>query len=90
MKLGKIIGSVVCTTKIDPFEGKKLLLLTPINEQKEEIGDVLVAIDTVQAGTGDLVFYEGGKEAGFALGTFNPSDATIIGIVDQLNCGEIK
>ncbi|MCK5767020.1 MAG: EutN/CcmL family microcompartment protein, partial [Candidatus Atribacteria bacterium] len=38
MKLGKVIGNVVCTQKIDSFEGLKLLLVQPLNEKLEEIG----------------------------------------------------
>ncbi len=45
----------------------------------------MVAIDTVRAGEGDLVMYEGGKEAAMSLPNwFNPGDAAIIGIIDAL------
>ncbi len=89
MKLGKVIGNVICTQKIDSFQGIKLLLVQPLNEKLEEIGDSVVACDTVQAGTNDIVFYEGGSEAALGLENwFNPSDLTIMGIVDQVNIGE--
>ncbi|GAI38748.1 unnamed protein product, partial [marine sediment metagenome] len=32
MKLGKVIGNVVCTQKVDSFQGIKLLLVQPLNE----------------------------------------------------------
>ena len=42
-----------------------------------------------QAGINDIVFYEGGREAALGLKNwFNPSDLTIMGIVDQVNIGE--
>ena len=89
MKLGKVIGNVVCTQKVDSFQGIKLLLVQPLNEKLEEIGDPVVACDTVQAGINDIVFYEGGREAALGLENwFNPSDLTIMGIVDQVNIGE--
>ena len=89
MKLGKVIGNVVCTQKVDSFQGIKLLLVQPLNEKLEEIGDHVVACDTVQAGINDIVFYEGGREAALGLENwFNPSDLTIMGIVDQVNIGE--
>jgi len=85
MKLGKVIGSVVCTQKVDSFEGVKLLLVQPLNEKLEEKGEAIVACDTVQAGLGDTVFYEGGREAALGLENwFNPSDSTIMGIVDEV------
>jgi len=89
MKLGKVIGNVVCTQKVDSFQDIKLLLVQPLNEELEEIGDPVVACDTVQAGINDIVFCEGGREAALGLKNwFNPSDLTIMGIVDQVNIGE--
>jgi ethanolamine utilization protein EutN len=86
MLLGKVIGTVVCTRKVESFEGIKLLLVQPLTEKLEETGDALVACDTVQAGEGDVVFYEGGREAALGLANwFNPSDATIMGIVDRVD-----
>ena len=75
----------MCTHKVDSFEGVKLLLLQPVNEKLESTGDALIACDSVQAGPGDLVLWEGGREAALALENwYNPSDATIMGIVDQV------
>jgi ethanolamine utilization protein EutN len=86
MKLGRVIGSVVCTRKVESFEGVKLLLVQPLDERLEKAGDPLVACDTVQAGPGDVVYYEGGREAALGLENwFNPSDATIMGIVDSVS-----
>jgi ethanolamine utilization protein EutN len=86
MKIGRVIGSVVCTKKIDSLEGVKLLLVRPLDENMEEAGPPLVACDTVQAGRGDIVLFEGGREAAMALKNwFNPSDATVMGIIDQVN-----
>ncbi|OGD15516.1 ethanolamine utilization protein EutN [Candidatus Atribacteria bacterium RBG_19FT_COMBO_35_14] len=89
MQLGKVIGNVVCTQKVESFQDIKLLLVQPLNEKLEEIGDPVVACDTVQAGINDIVFYESGREAALGLKNwFNPSDLTIMGIVDQVNIGE--
>jgi len=89
MKLGKVIGTVVCTQKVDSFQGIKLLLLQPLNEKLEEVEEPVVACDTVQAGLNDIVFYESGREAALGLKNwFNPSDLTIMGLVDQVNIGE--
>ncbi len=87
MKLGRVIGRVVCTQKMECFEGLKLLLVQPVDEYRKDAGAALVAFDVVRAGEGDLVFYESGKEAAQANpnGWFNPGDAAIIGIVDSVN-----
>jgi len=85
MKLGRIIGTVVCSEKDDSLEGVKLLLLQPLDEYQNDIGIPVVACDAVQAGTDDVVIWEGGREAALGLKNwFNPSDATIMGIVDHI------
>jgi len=86
MKLGRVIGRVVSTKKIEEFEGLKLLLIQPLNEVLEESGDVLIAIDKLSAGVNELVYYETSKEAGRVLETkMNPADAAVMGIVDNIN-----
>lgn len=85
MKLGKITGTVVSTHKVDSFEGIKLMLVQPLDEKLEKVGDPIVAFDTIQAGVGDLIYYETSKEAGRVLVTImNPCDAAIVGIVDTM------
>lgn len=85
MKLGKVIGRVVSTKKVDSFEGLKFLLVQPVDENRIPQGDALVAVDTIQCGLGELVYYETSKEAGRVLvTTMNPIDAAIMGIVDEL------
>ena len=88
MKIGKIIGSVVSTQKDASLEGIKLLLLQPVDEKYESYGDPIIACDTVQAGAGDYVVYEGGREAALALDNwYNPADAAVMGIIDRIQEG---
>ena len=85
MKLGKVTGRVVCTKKVESFEGIKLFLVQPLDEHLVPYGDPLVAFDTIQSGIGDLIYYETSKEAGRILETLmNPCDAAIVGIVDNI------
>jgi ethanolamine utilization protein EutN len=87
MKLGRVIGRVVCTQKMDCFDGLKLLLVQPVDEKGAEAGNPLVAFDVARAGEGDLVMFEAGKEAAQANpnGWFNPGDAAILGVVDAVS-----
>jgi ethanolamine utilization protein EutN len=87
MKLGRVIGRVVSTQKMECFEGLKLLLLQPIDETGKDNGPAVVAIDVARAGEGDLVIWEAGKEAAQANpnGWFNPADAAILGIIDSID-----
>lgn len=84
MYLGKVIGTVV-STKSDPcLDGKKLLLVVKLDKDLKETGEPLVAVDTVQAGTGDQVFMVTSREACLALTEpMNIIDAVITGIVDS-------
>ncbi len=89
MKLGRVIGTVVCNQKVDSLMGVKLLLIQPLDENLNDDGMPVVGCDPVQAGLNDVVFYEGGREAALGLTNwFNPSDLTIMGIVDTLHIGE--
>lgn len=86
MKLGKIIGRVVSTKKVEAFEGLKLLLVQPIDESLQPYGDPFVAVDTIQSNVGQVIYYETSKEASMVLETtMNPCDAAIVGIVDRIN-----
>ncbi len=86
MKIGRVTGTVVSTRKLESLEGIKLLLVQPLDDNMENNGNPIVACDTVQAGSGDLVIYEGGREAALALDNwYNPADSAVIGIIDQLD-----
>jgi len=86
MYLGIVTGTVVAERKAAGLEGKKILLVQPVDEHKQAVGDVQAAIDTVQAGVGDFVYLVGSREAALALDPwFVPVDAAIVGIVDGLD-----
>lgn len=89
MKLGVVVGTVVASRKDPSFEGVKLLLVQPVDENRSRLGSPLVACDVTQAGEGDLVAFEGGREAALALPDwFNPSDATVVAILDTVRVEE--
>ena len=91
MYLGRVIGTVVATQKCEGLEGTKLLVVTPLNHKQERAGDDQVAVDTVRAGHGDLVYLVGSREAALALDPwFVPVDAAIVGIVDDVHIDELR
>jgi ethanolamine utilization protein EutN len=84
MQLARVIGNVVSTIKNASLEGRKLLVIQILDGDLRHVGKPLVAIDSVGAGAGELVFWCRGKEASFALdGVEAPTDCTIVGIVDS-------
>jgi ethanolamine utilization protein EutN len=91
MYLGRVIGTVVATQKCEGLEGTKLLVVTPLNHRLERAGDDQVAVDTVRAGRGDLVYLVGSREAALALDpSFVPVDAAVVGIVDDVHTATRK
>jgi ethanolamine utilization protein EutN len=86
MYLGRVIGTVVAERKYAGLQGRKLLLVQPVDEAGRDSGPPEVAVDTVQAGPQDLVTLVGSREAALALDpSFVPVDAAIVGIVDLVN-----
>ena len=84
MQLARVIGTVVATVKNDSLEGRKLLIVQTLNWKLEESGKPMVAVDSVGAGVGELVFWCRGKEASFPFKREDtPTDCTIVGIVDS-------
>ena len=86
MLLGKVIGSVWATRKYESISGYKIMLVQPINSEEEELGDPIIALDTVGAGPGEIIFYITSSEAVIPLDVdMAPVDASIVGIVDTIN-----
>jgi ethanolamine utilization protein EutN len=84
--LGRVIGTVVAARKYEGLEGCKLLVVTPLDHKLQPTRAPEVAVDTVRAGHGDLVYLVGSREAALALDpSFVPVDAAIVGIVDDVN-----
>lgn len=86
MLMGKIIGSVVSTQKDPSLVGKKLMIVQPINAQKEAVRFQQVAADTVGAGIGDYVLLNSGSSARHLFS--EPSEAVdcaIVGIIDTFD-----
>jgi microcompartment protein CcmK/EutM len=87
MLLGRVIGQVVLCIVTPGLEGVPMLLVQPLDKTLKPKGKAVVAADSTRmAGPGELVSYEGGREAALALErTFVPVDHAIIAIVDGVN-----
>ena len=55
MIIARVIGNIVATQKQESHEGKKILLIQPLDLEGMPMGDVIVALDAVDAGVGDRV-----------------------------------
>ena len=89
MFLARVVGTVVATRKDPRLEGKKLLLVVPVDPAGNEEGGYVVAVDTVSAGYKETVMVVRGSSARMAEGMDErPVDASIIGIVDAADLDE--
>lgn len=85
MQIAKVIGSVVATHKDELLTGVKLLVIQPVDSKGNKDGPPIVAVDTVGAGSGELVIFAKSKEGAFALPNPNACvDAGITGIIDHV------
>ncbi|MBP8934002.1 MAG: EutN/CcmL family microcompartment protein [Candidatus Atribacteria bacterium] len=93
MILAKVIGHVVSTIKLSIFKGFKLLLVQPVDADGKPKGKVLLVLDTVQAGIGDMVLVmdEGNSARTIVGDSFAPIRSLVVGIVDEVRLtGENK
>ena len=88
MYLGRVVGRVWCTAKNREMEGQRFLLVQPITPDLKPSGRRIVCTDAMGAGAGEIVYWVRGREASMPfLPQQVPTDATIVGIVDQIHIG---
>lgn len=87
MQLARVIGTLVATRKAKGLDGCKFLVVQPLDQRQQPVGEPVVAADgTAQAGPGELVFIIASREAALALPErFVPVDHAIVGIVDDVD-----
>jgi len=86
MILARVVGNIVATRKDPRLEGYKLLIVKPVAPDGKEESGYVVAVDTVQAGSSELVIVVSGSSARMAEGCKDkPVDASIVGIVDTVS-----
>jgi len=88
MILARVVGNIVATQKNPRYAGARVMLCQQITPEGEETGLTVLALDSVDAGEGDvvLIVQEGWgastaatKEAGAAI------DSAIVGVVDRID-----
>lgn len=87
MQLGRVIGRVWATVKDPNLQSQRMIVVQPLTPELKAIGKQIVCLDgTGSVGAGELIYWCGGKESSFPfLPAEVPTNATIVGIVDELN-----
>jgi ethanolamine utilization protein EutN len=89
MRLGRVTGRLWSSIKNPELDSQRLLVVQPVTPEGEDTGKPLVCADCTGAGAGELIYWVRGREATFAFeGGEVPSDATIVGIVDEVHIGK--
>jgi microcompartment protein CcmK/EutM len=85
MRIALVIGSTISTIKDEVIRGRKLLIVRNADTAGKVTGEPYIAVDTVSAGTGDLVIVTDGSSARFTKQTTDtPVDSVIVGVIDSL------
>jgi ethanolamine utilization protein EutN len=85
MILGRVLGQVVSTIKVETLKGIKLMVVQIEGERGEKRGRPVVAADAIgDAGPGDHVFLALKKEAAMPFEGLVPVDLSIVGFVDEV------
>jgi microcompartment protein CcmK/EutM len=86
MLIARVVGSVISTVKDEKLTGVKFLILREATVEGEIVGKPIVAVDTVDAGVGDLVLFASGSSARQTyLTKERPVDAVIMAVIDSIN-----
>ena len=89
MVLGKVVGTVWATRKDEELVGMKFQIVRHCDLDYRLKETFVVAVDTVQAGVGDVVLVCSGSSARQTTLTKNkPVDAVIMAVVDKLDIAD--
>jgi len=89
MYIGKVIGTIWATKKYETLKGFKMQLMQPLNSDYKNVGDPIIAVDTIGAGPGEYVLYITASEAVIPMNVpMAPVDVSIVGNIDYLNVPE--
>ena len=85
MILGKVVGDVWSTKKNERLHALRFLIVQPMGKDLAAAGDILIAVDEVGAGIGEMVIITQGAPAMQAIvkDELVPVDAVVVAIVDN-------
>ena len=93
MRLGQVIGRVTLSLGEESYRAGRFLLVQPLASNQIgaarpwtlAYGNSIVVYDRLGAGTGDLIGYVEGREAGFPFPQPTPVDAYNCALVDAVS-----
>jgi ethanolamine utilization protein EutN len=89
--LARVLGNVVATQKNSRYDQSRIMLVQPIDPAGQRRGATLLALDSVDAGEGDIVIVvqEGWSASTASTGESGAAiDSAIVGVVDHIDLDE--
>ncbi len=89
MLTGIVCGTITSTIQHPFYQGKKLLMVDKTKSDGTPTGDILIAVDAVDAGMGQevLVIDEGNSARSIVQSATAPLRSIIVGIIDRVDRG---
>ncbi|GAB6085352.1 EutN/CcmL family microcompartment protein [Alkaliphilus crotonatoxidans] len=84
MFIGKVVGTIVSTSKVNSLVGKKILIVQPQTAQGKPCGQPVVSIDAIGSGFGERVLVTTGSGAREAFNEAQAIDSAIVAIIDSI------
>ena len=87
MFLAQVVGKIVATIKHKDLHGKKILMVRPLDLSLSPAGKTVLAVDSVDAGAGDVVLVadEGNAASQILKMERGPIRTVIVGVVDNID-----
>ena len=87
MFLAQVVGKIVATIKHNDLHGKKILMVRPLDLSLSPAGKTVLAVDSVDAGAGDVVLVsdEGNAASQVLKMERGPIRTVIVGVVDSID-----
>ena len=88
MLIARVIGNVVATQKNQRYEGSRVMLCRQITPEGEDMDYTCLALDSVDAGEGDIVIIAQEGWSASTASTGKPGaaiDSAIVGVVDYID-----
>jgi microcompartment protein CcmK/EutM len=88
MILARVLGNIVATQKNPRYQNARVMLCRQITPEGEEMSNTVLALDSVDAGEGDvvLIVQEGWSASTAATGEPGAAiDSAIVGVVDRVD-----
>jgi microcompartment protein CcmK/EutM len=86
MLIGRVIGDIVATQKASSHEGRKILVVQPLNLDGTDRAELFLALDAVDAGVGDrvLITTEGWSAMTAVEREHAPISTAVVGVIDKV------